>query len=115
MKDKIFFWTPRVLCILAILFMMMFSLDEFDGKTSLHLEFLGFLIHNIPAFILTVVLVIAWKNEFVGGLIFMLLFIVMCILFRSFTGNPYSLIVIGPFLIIGILFLLHHSEFKKNI
>jgi len=115
MKQKIFFWTPRILCIIAILFMMVFSLDVFDGKTPLYKEMLGFLIHNIPAMVLAAVLLVAWKHEFIGGIIFIGLFVVMSILFRSFMGNPASLIVIAPFLLIGILFILHSRMVKRQI
>ena len=114
MKAKFFLWTPRVLTILAILFMMMFSFDVFGGNEPLTRQLLGFLIHNIPAFIFTGVLVLAWKNELAGGLVFIICFLFSSIAFDSFTGNPWSLLVIGPFLLIGGLFIAYHIFFKKQ-
>jgi hypothetical protein len=113
MNSKIFYWLPRVLAILAILFMMMFSLDIFEGNEHLAQQLLGLLIHNIPAFILFAVLIIAWKWEVIGGVIFILFSIAGSIFFNAFSGNPWSLIVMGPFLIIGILFIIHHVVFGK--
>jgi hypothetical protein len=107
MKYKILQWSPRILVILAILFMMMFSIDVFEEKAPLGRQLLGFLIHNIPAFILAGLLFVAWKWEMAGGLSLILITIILSILFRSFTGNPYSLIVISPFFIAGGLFILH--------
>jgi len=107
MKSRIFYWIPRVLAVISILFMAMFSLDAFDGDESFGMKMLGFLMHNIPVLIVTAILVIAWKWEFAGGILFILASIAGTIFFHSFTGNPDSIIVIAPFLIIGILFILH--------
>lgn len=114
MKEKILYWTPRIITILAILFMGMFSLDVFGGNEPLTKKLLGFLIHNIPVLILIGVLIIAWKREIIGGVLFIVAFIAASIFFRSFKGNPGSLVVILPFLITGILFILHHVVYRKG-
>ena len=114
MKEKILYWTSRIITILAIIFMMMFSLDVIGENVPLGKKLLGLLIHNIPALILIVVLVIAWKREVLGGVLFIVAFIAASIFFRSFTRNPGSLVVILPFLITGILFILHHVIFTRD-
>ena len=111
---KILYWFTRILAIIAILFMMMFSLDAFGGDEPFFRQILGFLMHNIPAFALIIVLVIAWRHEIVGGVIFILLFFALGLYFRSFSGNSGSFIIIVPFLIIGILFILHHVLSAKS-
>jgi energy-coupling factor transporter transmembrane protein EcfT len=63
MKERILYWTPRILTILAILFMLMFSFDVFEGNEALGRKLAGFFMHNIPVIILAVILVIAWKWE----------------------------------------------------
>jgi hypothetical protein len=108
MTAKILYWVPRILTILAILFMMMFSLDMIGENIPLGKKLLGLLIHNLPALILAAILVVAWKKELIGGLLFIVAFIAASIFFRSFSGNPGSLIVILPFLLTGILFILHN-------
>lgn len=105
--SKIFYWIPRALAVVSILFMGMFSLDVFGGNESFGMKMLGFLMHNIPVFIVIAILVVAWKWEVAGGILFLLAFLAGTIFFHSFTGNPGSIVVIGPFLIIGILFILH--------
>lgn len=107
MSAKILYWLPRILTILAILFMTMFSFDAFDGNESFATKMLGFLIHNIPVFILIAILIIAWKREIAGGALFILASISGTIFFHSFSGNPGSLIVMAPFLIAGLLFIVH--------
>lgn len=108
------YWIPRIFTILAIIFMMMFSLDVIGEKVPLGKKLLGLLIHNIPALILIVVLIVAWKRELIGGVLFIVSFIAASIFFRSFTGNPGSLVVILPFLITGLLFILHHLLYRRN-
>jgi hypothetical protein len=85
----------------------MFSLDVFGGADSLANKLLGFLIHNIPVIILAVILVIAWKWEVAGGALFILASLYGTVFYHSFTGNPGSLVVIGPFFFLGLLFILH--------
>ena len=114
MKLKILLWFARILGIIAILFMMMFSLDVFGGNESLARQLLGFLKHNIPAFLFIIALVISWKYEIAGGIMFILLFIAAGIFFKSFSGNTGSLIIITPFALAGILFILHQVISQKS-
>jgi hypothetical protein len=113
MKSKFLYWTPRILAILAILFMMMFSLDCFEeGVTNDIL--ICFVMHNIPAFILIIALVIAWKWEMIGGILFLASFLVGCIFFGVFKGNWGAGIIMLPFAITGALFLFHHNLYRKR-
>jgi hypothetical protein len=114
MKEKIFYWSPRILAILVILFMVMFSFDVFDGNAPLGSKLFGFLMHNIPALILTGVLLLAWKWEFAGGVLFLLAASAGAIFFGSFAGNPGSLIILAPFYIVGILFIVHQLIYKNS-
>lgn len=114
MKERVLYWTPRVLMILALLFMMMFSFDVFEGNESSGRKILGFLIHNIPVFILTGICVIAWKQELIGAILLFVALIAASIFFRSFSGNPWSLIILAPFAVAGILFILHQYLYSKD-
>jgi hypothetical protein len=107
MKSRMLFWIPRILAVVSILFMTMFSLDAFNGNESFGMKMLSFLMNNIPVLIVLAILIVAWKWEVAGGILFILAFIAGTIFFHSFSGNPGSIIVITPFLIIGILFILH--------
>ena len=116
MTEKLLYWIPRVMGILAILFMMMFSLDCWGESTEWKKILLCFIMHNIPAFIIILVLVIAWKRELAGGILFCLVAVTGSIFFRGFSGNWGVLIVMAPFLISGALFILHNAKFgiRKN-
>lgn len=114
MKAKTLYWFPRILTIIAILFMLMFSFDVFSGNEPFARKMLGFLIHNIPVLILIAVLIIAWKWEFIGGMLLVVAAVGGGIFFYSFTKNTGSLIVMAPFLITGLLFILHHILYGRN-
>lgn len=94
--------------------MLMFSLDVFEEPSSAGEMITGFLIHNIPTFIVLVSLIIAWKYERTGGIILILLFFGLSILFKSFTSNPASLIILIPVLLTGIMFILHSWLLSKK-
>jgi hypothetical protein len=114
MTLKVLYWTPRIIAILAILFMMMFSMDCFGEPCTIKDQLICFVMHNLPSFAFIASLVIAWKWETTGGILFILCFVAAGILFRSFTGNFASLIIIGPLLFCGILFILHDYLKKRQ-
>ncbi len=70
MKKDWIYWTPRVLSILFVLFLMMFSLDIFDMNLGFWGVLLGLFMHNIPALILALFVWWAWKNDLVGVIVF---------------------------------------------
>lgn len=114
MMNKILYWTPRALGILAILFMMMFSIDCFGEYPELGKKLLCFLMHNIPAFIVVLVLIIAWRWELVGGILFILVSLAGSIYFNGFGKNWGVLPIMAPFLVTGILFILHYSLYLRK-
>jgi len=114
MLIRVLYWFPRILAVCAILIMLMFSLDVFEEPSSAGELITGFLIHNIPAFIVLLSLIIAWKSEKTGGMILILLFFGLGILFKSFTSNPASLIILFPLLLAGIMFILHSWLLDKK-
>ena len=120
---KIFHWTPRILCILAILFISMFALDSFEGNQSIWKKLAAFAVHLIPSYILTIFLLIAWKWERVGGIIFVAIGLAFApfIATHNYAMNhsvwitaTILLTINLPFILIGILFLLNHHIKRKN-
>jgi hypothetical protein len=67
---QILYWTPRILSIFFILFVGLFSLDVFGNGEGFWRMLLGFLIHNIPTFFLIAALILAWRREWVGAILY---------------------------------------------
>jgi len=123
-KSKDFyFWLPRLICIAAILFVSIFALDSFGPGLPIWQKLGWFLIHLIPSFVLIALLIVAWKWEYVGGLLYIVLGLCFSawIFQLNFTRNKFSfgqslfdaLIIAFPFVIAGILFLVSHNRKKK--
>ena len=117
--NKFLYWTPRILSIIFIIFLALFSLDVFDGNYTFFQTLLGLFMHNIPSLFLLITLLISWKHEIVGGVVFILagiFYISMILINNSFEGSFYgALIIAGPAFFIGILFLLGWLKKKKVI
>jgi len=120
---NIIHWTPRIICILAILFVSMFALDSFDPKYTFWQQLQAFFMHLIPTYVLILFLVIAWKWELVGGLIIMAVALgfTPSIFFHNYQMNhsvwmslSVILLINLPFIITGVLFVLSHYLKKKN-
>ena len=121
---RLFHWLPRILCILAILFISLFAADAFAPGLTIWQQLGAFLIHLIPSFILLAFLFIAWKWEFIGGIIFMVIGLAFTPVIFMFNYNRnhsiwLSLVIILtitiPFVVVGILFLISHRQKKKNL
>ena len=116
--SKSLYWTPRIFSILFILFLALFSLDVITPEASFGQILLGLFMHNIPVFILTILLIISWKHEIVGAITFAiagLLYIILLTFSQDFQWFmlSWSLIIALPSLLIGFLFLLNWKKKKK--
>jgi hypothetical protein len=118
MKKKYLYWTPRILSIIFILFLSLFSLDVFDAGLGFFGTIAALSIHLIPSFILTILLVISWKREIVGGVTFILagiIYIILVLMNSQFEWYLLSWIIIiaGPAFLIGVLWILNWKKRKK--
>lgn len=119
--NKFVYWTPRILSIIFLLFLTVFSLDVFEPGLTAGQIALGLFMHNIPVFILAIVLWISWKYEIVGGIAFILAGIAHIVfsIIRE-TIDPWyialsiSLILAVPAFLIGVLFLVGWFKKKKQ-
>ena len=118
---KFIYWAPRILSIIFILFLALFSLDVFEGNYGFWGTIAGLFMHNIPAIILLIVLIISWKHEIVGGMGFILagiLYIAMILMNIITTGFEWyyllwALQISGIAFFIGIMFLVGWFKKKK--
>ena len=110
-------WIPRILCILAILFVSMFALDSFAPGLTIWKQLGSFLIHLIPCYILIALLVIAWKREYLGGLLFVIIGVIFIpfVFIHNYHMNhsfwislSIVLVINIPFVVVGLLFIRSH-------
>lgn len=101
---------------------MLFSLDVFEENLSFWEIALGLFIHNIPALILLIIVIISWKHELVGtigfilaGIFYILLIFIGKVLMNGFDwliALNWSGMIAGPAILTGLLFL--NSWFSKR-
>ncbi len=122
LKIKLLHWIPRMLGILTILFVSLFALDAFDECCSVWDKIIAFLMHMIPSFVLIIFLIIAWKYEFIGGILFILVGIIFApIIFNHnlkmnndfWMSFSIVMTITFPFILTGILFIISHYQKKK--
>ncbi len=121
---KVFHWLPRIICILAILFVSLFAADAFAPELTIWQQIGAFLIHLIPSFILVALLVVAWKWEYIGGIIFTIIGLGLSpfVFVHNYKMNHSVWMSLGiilaitiPFVIVGVLFIWSHKMKKRSI
>jgi cell division protein FtsW (lipid II flippase) len=121
---KVFHWLPRIICILAILFVSVFALDAFSPELTIWQQIGSFLMHLIPSFILLAFLIVAWKWEYIGGIIFAIIGLILSpfVFVMNYNRNDSIWMSLGiilsitiPFIIVGVLFIVSHFLKKKNL
>ena len=122
-SSTVFYWLPRIICILAILFVSMFAADAFAPGLTIWQQVGTFIIHLIPSFVLAVILILAWNRELFGGLLFIIIGLGLSPFIyqlnfdmnHSFwTSLSVVMMINSPFIIVGILFLVSRSLGKKH-
>jgi hypothetical protein len=109
---------------LAILFVSLFALDAFAPGLTIWQQLGNFFMHLIPSFILAGFLIVAWKWEFIGGIIFMAIGVGLSpfVFMLNYKRNQFSigaslgviLMITFPFVVVGILFIVSHYRKKRE-
>ncbi len=103
-------WLPRILATLFIIFISLSALDIFEmGLTGW--DVVGLFMHLIPSFVCIAILIIAWRWQLPGGVLFLLAGICFAILMRGYAW------IAVPLFVIALLFLLYwliHDRKKQE-
>ena len=116
---KLLYLSPRVLSVVFIIFLALFSLDVFDSTSGAGNITVGLFVHNVPSIVLLIITVIAWRRELVGAVAFFsgaLLYVI----FAAVRTWPewsltllWSLTIAGPALVIAVLYYFNWYETNK--
>lgn len=103
---KLLYWSPRLLAVLYALFISLFALDVFSESYSITETIVAYFMHMLPTLAVVIMLLIAWRWELIGGLMFVLLAGAFVLFFGRGDDLDTSLILAGPLFVVGILFLI---------
>jgi hypothetical protein len=111
-SQKALFWMPRALSIAFCAFLSLFAMDVFDEHLGVWQTALALIVHLLPVFVLVVVLVLAWRREWLGAVLYTAvgLFYVAWVVSMSrpvpqATKLIWILAIAGPAFVIAGLFL----------
>jgi len=121
-SQRTLFWAPRALSILFIGFLSLFALDVFNEHAGLWQTLLALAMHLIPCFVLIAALILAWRWEWIGavlygtaGLLYVLWVVSMSRPVPPAVRLLWILTIAGPAFIIAGLFLanwLKHDQLR---
>lgn len=116
-SKQLVFWTPRILCVFFAVFLSLFALDVFDAGLGFWQTILSLLIHLLPVYMIIIVLLIAWRREWVGAILFTILAVFYLVwAWGRFHWSVY-VVICGPLLLLGVLFLvnwIYRAELRKS-
>ena len=100
------FWTPEVLGLLFAAFLSLFALDVFSDGYSPWETAAALFMHLRPVWVMLIALVIAWRWEWLSGILFIGFGTWYLLTFWGQFGWPVYLVMAGPAFLVGILFLI---------
>jgi len=100
-------WIARVLGIFYAVLLGLLSLDAVKEGTDFWVNFQALFLHLIPFLLIIVTLALGWKKLLVSGLGFIAISVAFLIFFKNISLVN-QLIVIGPGILNGLLFVVIH-------
>ena len=102
---RLLFWTPRVFGIVFALFISIFAMDVFNEHYSLPKLLVALGMHLIPTGLIVVALIVAWRWEWVGAVLFFGLGAAYIVTVHGRAPWDWYLLIAGPAFLMGLLFL----------
>lgn len=102
--NRFMHWLPRVLALAGAIFLSLLAFDVFGTEAGLGEELLGFLIHLAPTYVILTALVVAWRWELLGGVLFILLGLLFVLMFSDEEWLTFAITTV-PSVVVGILFI----------
>jgi hypothetical protein len=117
LQKRLLFWAPRALCLLFAAFISLFALDVFEEHRGVWQTIGALAMHLVPTAVILVTLAIAWRWEWVGGLVFSGLGAWYLITAGGRVHWSACACIAGPLFLVGGLFLanwFHRGELRAK-
>ena len=120
---KLLQWLPRIICIAGILSICLYAINSIESYLTLWQQILFFGLKIIPSVILIALLVIAWKKDLLGGVLFTLIGIGLSTVIYQHNYNlsesvgfslQKAMIFALPLVITGSLFILSYIKIREH-
>lgn len=117
------YWTPRCLALAFLAFLSLFSLDVFNEHLGFAKTLLALAMHLMPVFFLALILLLAWRWEWIGaalfaaaGIMYIRFVLVRRVPLPAGVRINWITVIAGPAFLIAALFLaawLRRSEIRR--
>lgn len=97
-------WSPRLLAMIFTVFISVFAMDAFEGLTGWWDKAFSLFMHLIPTWLCLILLVLAWRREWIGALAFTMLAIIHFFWGVGRLHWSACLAIEGPLLLLGVLY-----------
>jgi hypothetical protein len=124
LSKRVLYWAPRVLSIVFVAFLSLFAMDVFEEHLGFWRTAQALVLHLVPSLALIVVLILAWRWEWIGAALYTLagLLYVSWVVSMSRPVPPlvrlvWAITIAGPAFLIAGLFLanwLKRSELRTH-
>ncbi len=108
-------WTARIISLVFAVFISIFASDVFSEEYSFRGKVVALLMHLVPTFFVILILMLAWRREWIGGIAYTIpgiLYIVFA--WGKFDWSAYA-VISGPLFLLGILFFMSWHLNKNNL
>ena len=112
-KSDKFIWIPRIVAIVYVLFLMIFSLNAFKIEGGTGVKIAGFIYYSLPSITVTAVLASYWRSPRACGIIFLAIGAFFTFRLGTYHSMDTFLLTSLPPLLAGILFLVAFARQKK--
>jgi hypothetical protein len=111
---RLLYWSPRILSIGFAIFISFFALEALNQGYGFWQTVLAILINLVPAYIVVALILVAWRWEWVGAVLFAAAAVLYTIQVRPrhFSWAVISAIAL-PLLVIAALFLINWLKRQK--
>jgi hypothetical protein len=105
-------WAPRVAALLFTAFMALFAMDAWEGVEGIWQRTIGLLMHLAPAGLCLLVLLLAWRREWIGSSAFALLALLYAV--NAWERPDWVLTVGGPLVLLAVLYALAWRDRRRG-
>jgi hypothetical protein len=120
LSKRALFWAPRVLSIAFVAFLSLFAMDVLEEHLGFWMTIEALTMHLIPCIVLVAVLILAWRREWIGAVLYAIAGAVYAIWAVSgpravplVTRLVWILVIAGPAFLIAFLFLLNWRKHEE--
>ncbi len=109
-SKRTLFWTPRALSMAFAAFLSLFAFDVFSENLGVWQTILALTMHLIPVFLVILVLLLAWRWEWIGAVLYLIAGLAYVALAASLVLPPatrlnWIMTIAGPAFVIAVLFM----------